>query len=58
MYSVEQCRKKAADCVEQAQSAKNPERAKLLKLANDWLMLADQFAVLPTVEKSSDKHVP
>jgi len=50
MYSVEQCRKKAEACVKQAQSAREPERAALLKIAQDWLALADQFAALPTTE--------
>jgi len=50
MYSVEQCRKRAETCVEQAQSASGPARATLLKVAAEWLALADQFAKLPTTQ--------
>ena len=50
MDSVEQCRMKAETCVEQAQSANEPERAALLKVAQEWRALAEQFAALPTTE--------
>ena len=55
MYSVEECRRKAEACVANAQSAHDPERAKLLKLAADWLALADQFAALPTYEDEAKR---
>ena len=42
MYSVAECRKRAQDCVEQAQVARGPDKQRLLKFAQDWLTLADE----------------
>ena len=42
MLSAEDCRQHANECVELAQAVGEPEKPKLLKLALDWLTLADQ----------------
>ena len=42
MYSVEECRKRARQCVEQAQSCEGADKHRVLKLANDWLTVADE----------------
>jgi hypothetical protein len=41
MLSAEECRRRARECVELAQGAREPTRAMLLKLAANWLTLAD-----------------
>jgi hypothetical protein len=43
MYSAEDCRERARQCVERAQSARESERPMLLKLAQEWLVLADEL---------------
>jgi hypothetical protein len=43
---MQDCRTRAHDCVERAQDAKAPDRAKLLELARAWLELADEAAMV------------
>jgi hypothetical protein len=52
MLSAEECRKRAADCVEQAQGAPEAVRAQLLKLAQNWLVLADDAMPKKTGQNS------
>ena len=44
MTTAEQCRKRAKECVEFAQSARATDRRKFLELAEAWLNLADVSA--------------
>jgi hypothetical protein len=44
---VEEFRRRAADCLQQAQGADSPEhKTLLLQMAQKWLELADQAAVI------------
>ena len=42
MYSSEECRKRAQECIEQSHAVRPAESAALRKLAQSWLVLADQ----------------
>ena len=42
MLSTLDCRKRAQECVEMAQTMREPERGKLLHLAQSWLVLATE----------------
>ena len=44
MTTPEQCRNRAEECVEFAQSARESDRPKFLELAEAWLKLADVSA--------------
>ena len=41
VLSNDECRKRAQECIEKAQSAREPDKSKLLHLARCWLILAD-----------------
>jgi len=47
MLTSEDYRKRAQVCIELAQGAREPDRARLLELAKTWLNLADQAADCP-----------
>jgi hypothetical protein len=42
MSGAEDCRQRAKECVEMAQAAGEPQKVKLLALAEAWLALADE----------------
>jgi hypothetical protein len=42
MQTSEECRKRAQECVELAQTATEPNRQALLQLAQFWLVFADE----------------
>ena len=46
LLSVEETVKHAQECVELAQNASEPQRAKLLELAQAWIRLADEGALM------------
>ena len=46
MLTVEDYRQRAKDCSERAQTAPEPERTKLIELANAWLKLADDGVLI------------
>ena len=45
MATAEECRRRAQECVEFAQSARDIDRRTFLQLAETWLKLADEFAL-------------
>jgi hypothetical protein len=47
MLSAEQCRKRAQECAEMAQSLTGERRRIFLGLAQSWLELADEDLVMP-----------
>ena len=46
MGSFQDYRKRAEECVKLAQKAREPDRDKLLEIANAWVKLADDKASL------------
>jgi hypothetical protein len=46
MGSFQDYRKRAEECVNLAQKARQPDREKLLQIANAWIKLADDQASL------------
>jgi hypothetical protein len=55
MLSAEECRQHAKECAELAQAVGERQGAKLLKLAEAWLALADEAYRL---EPSNDRGRP
>jgi hypothetical protein len=45
--TAEQCRTRAEECRKLAQTASDPQRSEYLKLAQDWLALAETGTVTP-----------
>ena len=52
MKSVEECKNRAQECMDQAQLAQEPEKSALMDVAKEWLRLAGQFTNLATKEGS------
>ena len=43
MFSVEECQIRARRLIEEAKAASGPEKLKLLKLAESWIVMAEQM---------------
>jgi hypothetical protein len=54
MLSADECRRRARECLEHAQGAREPTRAMLLKLAASWLNLADDVTSYPSNQSSPE----
>ena len=48
MLTNAECQTRAQDCIKKAQSAREPDKTKLLHLAQCWLILADGSLPMPT----------
>jgi hypothetical protein len=51
--TVDDYRKRAEDCVQQAQGATEPARSKFLHLAQCWLKLADEGVLVPPMSSAA-----
>jgi hypothetical protein len=46
MMTANECRQRAQECIDAAQRAREPERVKLLQIADAWIKLANGEAAL------------
>jgi hypothetical protein len=53
--TAEQCHLRAVECLEEAQKAREPQRQQLLELAQAWIKLAEDSALVS--EQTSHRHV-
>jgi hypothetical protein len=51
VMTPDECKKRAQECVEIAQTCRAPQREKLLQLAEAWLKLADGAPLHPIVQE-------
>jgi hypothetical protein len=55
MPTIAKYRARAQECIELAKTAREPEKAKLLEIANAWLKLAESGAVLMPPDSQASK---
>ena len=58
MRSVEEYRKRAQECMELAQRAREPDRSMLVRLAEAWVSMADHAAAVAAPAGAIDTREP